>query len=78
MICCDSQFNVNCGDKANSNATENAEGMANDGEHDRGTGMPRETEIIITAMGIGEYLKNIVAIICLRSVIGVMIFGLGT
>ena len=28
-------------------------------------------------MGIGEYLKNVVVIICVRSVTGVRIFGLG-
>ena len=35
-------------------------------------------EIISAAMGIGEYLKNAVAIICVWSVIGVMIFDMGT
>ena len=35
-------------------------------------------EIIGAEMGMGEDLKNVSDIICLRSVSGVIIFGLGT
>ena len=39
--------------------------------------MPQEIERISASMGIGEYLKNVVAIVCLWIVSSVMIFGLG-
>ena len=73
-----SNLNLSCGAKSNSNATENSEGLTNDGERHRGTGMPREMDRIIAAIEIGEYLKNVVDIICLWSVSGGVVFGLST
>ena len=39
--------------------------------------MTLETEKIKQEMGIGEYSNNVAAIICLRSLSDVVIFGLG-
>ena len=54
------------------------EGLTNNGEHHRGTEMPQEMDIISAEIEIGENLNTATAIICLRIVSVVMVFGLGT